>query len=192
MLKVRKSHFQTPEAMLSQMEFQEVQSFGAAIHFWPNGPGPKFWEVFQEVLFAELSSRTLWKMSSRQRLENCGSLLLAASGNNPPCLVEMRFSREQTSMGLEARKDMGSTAGTSGQGGGGSGLHVPLSLRREERPAWQPPELQFLEGKLAAQLRSVLGPLLELKFRGNEFAKTCCLCCGQQVALIRMLHSQQS
>lgn len=35
------------------MEFQEVQGFGAAIHFWPNGAGPKFWGIFQEALFAE-------------------------------------------------------------------------------------------------------------------------------------------
>lgn len=50
---------------------------------------------------------------------------------------------------------MGSTAGTRGQGGGGGGLNVPdvpLSLRREETPAWQSSELQFLEGKLTAQL----------------------------------------
>lgn len=90
-------------------------------------------------MFAELSSKTLWKMSSRQRLEYRGPLLLAVSWNNPPSpaprLVEMRFSREQTSTGIEA-PGMGSTAGTRGQGGGGGGLNVPLSLRREETPAW--------------------------------------------------------
>lgn len=76
-------------------------------------------------------------MSSRQRLEYRGSLLLAVSWNNPPapCLVEMKFSRKQTSLGIEA-PGMGSTAGTRGQGGGGGGLSVPLSLRREETPAW--------------------------------------------------------
>lgn len=52
-----------------------------------------------------------------------------------PHLVEMRFSREQTPAGIEA-PGMGSTAGTRGQGGGGGGLNVPLSLRREEMPAW--------------------------------------------------------
>lgn len=35
------------------MEFQEVSSFEAATHIWPNGAGPKFWEISQEALFAE-------------------------------------------------------------------------------------------------------------------------------------------
>lgn len=39
--------------MLQQMEFQAVQSFEAAIHFWPNGAGPEFWEISQKTLFAE-------------------------------------------------------------------------------------------------------------------------------------------
>lgn len=47
----------------------------------------------------------------------------------------MRFSREQTSKGIEAL-GMGFTAGAQGQGDGGDGLNVPLSLRGEETPAW--------------------------------------------------------
>lgn len=38
-------------------------------------------------------------------------------------------------MGTEAHR-MGSTVGIQGQGEGGVGLNIPLSLRAEELPAW--------------------------------------------------------
>lgn len=60
------------------MEFQEVQSFGAAIHFWPNGAGPTFWEIFQEALFAEWIQGHFEKYPADSH-GSCDPLLLAAS-----------------------------------------------------------------------------------------------------------------